>query len=84
MAWSQIIWDSTPGGNVEHIEEHDLTMEDVDQVLQFPDSVDFSNSSGRPCVFGYTPDGRYVIVIYEEVDQDTVIPITAYEVDELR
>jgi hypothetical protein len=59
-------------------------MEDVDHVLQFPDSVDFSNSSDRPCVFGYTPDGRYIIVIYEEADRDTVIPVTAYEVEELR
>lgn len=78
MPWSQIIWDPTPGGNVEHVEEHDLTTDEVDQVLLLPDSVDFSSSSDRPCVFGYTPDGRY----YEEVDEDTVIPVTAYEVDE--
>ena len=82
MTWSQIIWDPTPGGNVEHVEEHDLTTDDVDRVLLFPDSVDFSSSSERPCVFGYTSDGRYIIVIYEEVDDDTVIPVTAYEVDE--
>jgi hypothetical protein len=25
-------------------------------------------------------DGRYIIVIYEEVDADTVVPVTAYEV----
>jgi hypothetical protein len=41
-----------------------------------------SESSGRPCVFGYTPDGRYIIVVYEEVDDDTVMPWTAYEVTE--
>jgi hypothetical protein len=33
-------------------------------------------------VFGYTPDGRYIVVIYEVVDADTVIPVTAYEVQE--
>jgi uncharacterized DUF497 family protein len=82
MKWSQIIWDPTPGGNVEHVEEHDLTTDDVDHVLTFSDSIDFSHSSQRPCVFGNTPDGRFIIVIYEEVDEDTVIPVTAYEVDE--
>ena len=82
MKWSHIVWDPTPDGNVEHVEEHDLTTDDVDHVLAFPDSVDFSHSSGRPCVFGITPDGRYIIVIYEEVDEDTVIPVTAHEVEE--
>jgi uncharacterized DUF497 family protein len=82
MNWSSIIWDWTPGGNVEHVEEHDLTTDEVDEVLLNPDSTGFSQSSGRPCVFGYTPDGRYVIVIYEELNADTVIPVTAYEAPE--
>ena len=30
MDWSQIIWDYSPGGNVEHVEEHDLTTDEVD------------------------------------------------------
>jgi hypothetical protein len=33
-------------------------------------------------VFGYVPDGTYIIVIFEEVDEDTVYPVTAYEVPE--
>ena len=82
MAWSRVIWDSTPGGNVEHIEEHDLEPEEVDYVLLNYESADRSESSGRPCVFGYTPDDRYIIVVYEEIDDDTVIPWTAYEVPE--
>lgn len=82
MTWSHIIWDSTPGGNVEHVEEHDLTTDDVDFVLQNPSSGGTSRSSGRPCVFGYIPDGRYIVVVYEEVDAGTVIPVTAYEVPE--
>ncbi len=82
MAWTHIIWDPTPGGNVEHIEEHGLTTDEVDHVLQNPDSSSVSQSSGLPCVFGHTPDGRYIIVVYEEVDEDTVLPITAYEVPE--
>jgi hypothetical protein len=84
MNWSHVIWDSTPGGNVEHVEEHDLTTEEVDYVLENYDSTGTSQSSGRPCIFGHTPDGRYIIVIYDEVDGDTVIPATAYEVPEPR
>jgi hypothetical protein len=45
--WQQIIWNDEPGGNVDHIEEHDLTVDDV-----------------------------------EEVDEDTIYPVTAYEVPE--
>ncbi|MCI0361740.1 MAG: hypothetical protein L0211_24915 [Planctomycetaceae bacterium] len=80
MSWTRIIWDHLPDGNVEHVEEHDLTTDEVEHVLANFDSTGVSQSSGRPCVFGYTPDGRYVIVIYEEVDEDTVVPVTAYEV----
>lgn len=82
MAWAYVIWDPTPGGNVEHVEEHGLTTDDVDHVLASHESASSSRSTGRPCVFGHTPDGRYVVVIYEVVDEDTVLPVTAYEVPE--
>jgi hypothetical protein len=82
MKWTRIIWDSTPGGNVEHVEEHDLTTDDVDHVLENPAATGISRSSGRPCVFGHTIDGRYIVVVYDEVDEDTVLPVTAYEVPE--
>ena len=82
MRWTQIIWDDLPDGNVEHIEAHDVTTDDVDYVLQNFESAGFSRSSGRPCVFGHCPDGRYLVVVYEEIDEDTVLPVTAYEVPE--
>jgi hypothetical protein len=34
MGWTHVVWDPTPGGNVEHVEEHDLTTDDVDYVLE--------------------------------------------------
>jgi len=82
MAWTHIIWDSTPGGNVEHIEEHGLEPEEVDYVLLNPEATGKSHTTGRQCVFGYTPDGRYIIVVCEEVEDDTIMPWTAYEVPE--
>ena len=67
---------------VQHVEEHGLTVEDVEHVLDDYDSIGLSQSSGNPCLFGFTADGRHIIVVYEEVDADTIIPITAYEVPE--
>lgn len=30
MEWAHVIWDPLPGGNVEHVEGHDLTTDDVE------------------------------------------------------
>lgn len=82
--WQQIIWNEEPEGNVEHIEEHGLTVSDVEYVLGNPESEEVSRSSGLPCVFGTTPEGRFIIVVYERVDEDTIYPVTAYDVPERR
>ena len=80
--WQQIIWNIEPGGNVEHVEEHGLSVEDVEHVLTNPESKDVSRATGQPCVFGHTPAGIYIIVVFEQVDKDTINPVTAYEVPE--
>jgi len=69
-------------GNVEHVEEHELTVEDVEHVLANPVRNGVSRSPGFPCVFGYTPEGIFINVIYEQIDSETVYPITAYEIEE--
>jgi uncharacterized DUF497 family protein len=81
--WS-FVWDDEddPDGNVEHIAEHDLSIEDVEHVVKNPTDEGTSDSTGFPAVWGYTPDDRYIIVIYEEVAENTVRVITAYEVPE--
>lgn len=86
MKYSIIIWDpdDDPEGNVQHIAEHDLTIDDVAKVLSAPVSEGQSNSSGLPAVWGYVPDGRFIIVVFEEIDEDTVYVVTAYEVPEPR
>ena len=77
-----IIWDldDDPNGNVQHCAEHDVTKEEVEQALQHATDADISRSSGRPVLFGDTDAGRHLMVVYEEIDADTVYPITAYEV----
>jgi hypothetical protein len=82
-----VIWDDEPGGNVEHTAEHDITPEEVEDVVRNPDNeTDVSHSSGNPITFGWTQTGRHIAVVWEEVDDDprTIYPITAYEVPERR
>ena len=68
--------------SVEHIAEHGTVQEDFEHVVCHPSSKGFSRSSRLPAVWGYTPDGRYIVAIYEELDEMTVLPVTAYEVPE--
>lgn len=84
MWYSSIIWDdeNDPLGNIQHVGEHDLTVDDVESVLASPESEGHSNSTGYPAVWGHVPDGRFIIVVYEKIDQDTVRVNTAYEVPE--
>lgn len=78
------IWDlpDDPHGNVQHIAEHGITPLDVEHVLNNPDRRETSRSSGMPIVFGQTPSGETIAVIFEEIDEGTVYPVTAYEVGE--
>ncbi len=84
MDFFRIIWDDPddPGGNVCHIAEHDLSVDDVEEVLNNPTSDGKSASTGRPCVWGYTLEGLYIIVVYERIDEDSIRVVTAYEVPE--
>ncbi len=79
-----IIWDldDDEEGNVQHIAQHFIDKEDVAHVFDNPVGVDTSDSSQRPMVFGYTIDDRYIAVIYDQIDEDSVYPITAFEVSE--
>lgn len=81
MPYFHIIWnDEDDDGNVAHIARNGLTPEDVEAVLENPLDRDASRSSGLLVYFGFTPDGRYILVVCEEVDDMTIYPVTAYEV----
>ena len=71
-----IIWDDEPGANVEHIAEHGLTPGEVDEVL--------IDRWIRTCKFEYTTSGKYIIVVWEEANDNprVIYSITAYEVPE--
>jgi uncharacterized DUF497 family protein len=82
MPWYDIVWNYEPGGNVEHIGEHGLTPEEVESVICNPIATRVSRSSGRPVATGFTTDGRLIFVVYEEIDDCTVYPVTAYEIED--
>ncbi len=69
---------------VEHLAEHGVSQDDFEDVLCNPYSKGWSRSSGLPAVWGYTAAGRYIMAVYEELDEMTVLPVTAYEITEPR
>lgn len=81
IAWDM---DDDPKGNVQHIADNGITMEEVEEVLlDERNPVGESRSSGRPITIGDTSSGKRIVVIWDqELDNPLVIrPVTAYEVD---
>ena len=82
MPWFELIWEwDDEDGNVAHIAEHGVSPEDVEEVFEHAIRFEKSRTSDRPMVFGYTSDGRRIAVVYEHLDDTTVYPVTAYEVE---
>jgi hypothetical protein len=69
---------------VEHIAEHGISQDDFERVVCNPSSKGYSRSSGLPAAWGYTADGRYIVAVYEQLDELKLLPVTAYEVPEPR
>ena len=86
MPFHSIIWDldDDPDGNVQHCAEHGVSKEEVEEAVENATDEDVSWSSGRPVLFGDTSAGRHLMVVYEEVDEDTIYPLTAYDVPRRR
>lgn len=87
MSAPHLVWDfdDDPDGNLQHIEEHDVTREEVEEVIFDPSSeTTASRSSDNRITFGYTSAGRYLAVVWEHVLDDplTIYPVTAYDAPE--
>ena len=82
-----VIWDDEPGGNVEHVAANGLTPDEVDEIL-LDDTIPTARSAAtdRPCKFGLTSTGKYIIVVWDELNDDPrmIYPVTSYEVPEPR
>ena len=79
-----LIWDldDDPQGNVQHIAEHGITKAEVVEVLTRPETREESLSSGHPVAIGATSTGRTILVVYDEIDEDTLYPVTAYDLED--
>jgi hypothetical protein len=51
-------------------------------VVHNPDEVGQSRSSDRCIAFGETSTGKYLACVYEFFDDATVLPVTAYELED--
>ncbi len=82
MNYFRFLWDhpDDPHGNVQHILENSLSTNDVVHVVRNALSHGTSRSSGLPCLWGYTPEDEYIIVIFQEIDEVSIRVITAYRV----
>jgi hypothetical protein len=68
-----VLWDmeDDPDGNVQHIAENDLSVEEIEDVLLDPDNeVQVSRTTGRPITLGWTSTGRHIAVVWETVIAD--------------
>lgn len=75
MPFYLFYWDEQ---NTEHIGEHGVTPDESEHVVCYPEEAMLSDSSGRPAWIGRAPDGRRLFCVWEEVDDVSVFPVTAY------
>jgi uncharacterized DUF497 family protein len=68
-------WDDE---NIEHIAEHNVTPEEVEDVCYSIHLVEKS-TGGRYILSGQTTSGRYLNVVVEEIGKGLFKPITAFE-----
>ena len=48
--------------------------------MRYPYSQGTSRSSDLPYCWGETPHGRFIMCVYDEIDELTLLPVAAYEV----
>jgi hypothetical protein len=72
-----VLWDLDDDvkGNV----QHGLTKDDVEHALANAWHEDVSESSGLPLIFGPACDQRVIVVVFEQIDETRVYPVTAYQ-----
>jgi hypothetical protein len=77
MPYFEFVWTDEI---IAHLAEHGVSTDDFEQAVSHPSRLSISRSSGRPCCWGNAVDGRQLFCVYEQLDEMTIIPVTAYEV----
>jgi hypothetical protein len=66
---------------IEHLAEHDVTPEEFEEVVNFPESVTTSRDSGWPAAIGWA-GGRKLFCVYRELTRIDAEAVTAYEIED--
>ena len=66
----------------EYIAQHGVDQDEFEEVVLNATQIKRSRSSGRSIVFGPTSTGKFLACVFKYLDDDTVIPVTANEVDD--
>lgn len=88
MDFDFIEWDAEDEtrGNVRHIADNGLSIDEVEDVLYDPASrPGQSRSSKRPALIGRTSTGKTIIVTYErhkDAGHVVIRPVSAYEIED--
>ncbi len=77
MPYYEFVWTDEIIG---HLAENGVSRENFEEVVSNPKRLGVSRSSGRPCCWGETADGRQLFCVYEFLDDFTIIPVTAHEI----
>lgn len=78
----RIVWDDSVGGNIEHLAEHGVTVDEFEQVLigRFAYREVSERNPAHWLCRGYTRAGRYLHVVFEYFEHEHMVnPVTAYE-----
>lgn len=80
MLGYECVWDldDDPRGNVQHVAQHGLTIDDVESAVAGATEVIESRSTGLPMLFGPAVDGQEIAVVFERIDDVLIYPVTAY------
>ena len=54
---------------------------DANDVLDDPDWIERSRSTGLPIAFGTARTGRFIAVVFEQIDAATIRPVTALQIE---
>jgi len=65
---------------IEYLEQHGVSPDEFEEVVLDSLYIQRNRTSDRPIVFGPTSSGRFLACVFEYLDANTVIPITAYEI----
>ena len=65
---------------IEHLAEHDVTPEEFESIVSSPVDESQSRSTSNLVAFGTTSDGRQLCCVFRRIDDDTIEPVTAYDV----